>query len=80
MNEVEFFEQDLMENGKSVGKVAIFRGGLNNENPSDLLEKAVSKYVGNRGYNEFVEINLDNPWVRIIVLGINDPKYKKFKL
>ena len=80
MNKVEFFEQELTKDNKKVGKVAIFRGGLNTDNPTAILDSAVSKYVGNDGYNEFVEIFLDNPWVRVVVIGINELEYKKFEL
>ncbi|MGB3227094.1 MAG: hypothetical protein WBB02_03895 [Saprospiraceae bacterium] len=80
MNQIELFEQDLTKGQKAVGKIAIFRGGLNTDNPSELLERAVSKYVGDKGYNEFVEIYLDNPWVRVIVLGINELEYINYEL
>lgn len=78
MNNIEIFEQDLTKNGTKVGKVAILRGGLNTDNPTALMNSAVSDYVGTTGFNEFVEIYLDNPWVRVIVSGINDLDFKPF--
>ena len=42
------------------------------------MNDAVSKYVGSTGYNEFVEIYLDNPWIRVIISGINELDYKIF--
>lgn len=80
MSKIEIFEQPLTKDNREVGKVAILRGGLNTENPTALMDSAVSKYVGRTGYNEFVEIYLDNPWVRVVVIGINDLEYKPFEL
>ena len=78
MSKIEIFEQVLTKNGNRVGKVAILRGGLNTNNPTAIMDEAVSKYVGNTGYNEFVDINLDNPWVRVIIGGINEIEFKTF--
>jgi len=74
MNGIEIFEQEI----KNGCKVAILRGGLNTDNPTAILNDAVSTYVGEEGYNEFVEIFLDNPWVRVIVSEINELDYKPF--
>lgn len=79
MEDVEIFEQLLKNDNQVVGKIAIIRGGLNTDNPTGLLNAAVSEYVGNTGYNEFVEIFLDNPWVRVVMSGINEIDFKKFE-
>ena len=42
------------------------------------MNAAVSEYVGRDLYNEFVEIHMDNPWVRVIVSNINELDYKDF--
>lgn len=76
---IEIFEQVLKNNDEEIGKIAILRGGLNTENPSAIMDEAVSRYVDTKEYNEFVEIFLDNPWVRVIVKGINELEYKTFK-
>ena len=76
MKNAEIFEQELKNGDKIVGKVAILRGGLNTDNPTGILNAAVSQYVERTGYNEFVEIYLDNPWVRVIVSGINELDFK----
>jgi len=78
MNKVEIFVQELKVGSNCVGKLAVLRGGLSTENPTELMNSAVSKYVGLKGYNEFVEIYLDNPWVRVIISGINKLDYKPF--
>ncbi|MBL0202352.1 MAG: hypothetical protein IPP81_20005 [Chitinophagaceae bacterium] len=79
MEDVEIFEQLFRNDNQVVGKVAIIRGGLNTDNPTGLLNLAVSQYVENTGYNEFVEIFLDNPWVRVVMSGINEINFKKFE-
>ncbi len=78
MNKIEIFEQELKNGDKTVGKVAILRGGLNTDNPTAIMNDAVSTYVGTKGYNEFIEVFLDNPWVRVVVSGINELDYKEF--
>jgi len=78
MNKIEIFEQELKNADRTVGKVAILRGGLNTDNPTAIMNDAVSTYVGTKGYNEFVEVFLDNPWVRVLVSGINELDYKEF--
>lgn len=79
MEDVEIFEQLLKNGNQVVGKMAVIRGGLNTDNPTGLLNLAVSEYVQNTGYNEFVEIYLDNPWIRVVMSGINEIEFKKFE-
>lgn len=79
MSEIDIFEQEISLNGERKGKIAILRGGLGKENPTEFMNEAVSKYVGDKMYNQFIEIFLDNTWVRVIINGINDFDYKEFK-
>jgi hypothetical protein len=53
-------------------RIAILRGGLGQPNPTEYMDNIVSEFVENRGYNEFIERFLDNPWVRVILEGINE--------
>lgn len=46
--------------------------------PVKYLNEAVHNYVGNEGYNEFIDANMDNPWIRIIVKGINEMGQNQF--
>lgn len=78
MSKIEIFEQELKKGDNKVGKVAILRGGLNSENPTAVMNDAVSTYVGRKGHNQFIEIHLDNPWVRVVIGGINEVEYKDF--
>ncbi len=62
-----------VENG---GIIAILRGGLNK--PKSYMDYVVSEYVGHAMHNQFIEIFLDNPYVRVVVTGINDFNYEVF--
>lgn len=62
-----------VENG---GVITILRGGLNK--PKSYMDNIVSEYVGDEIHNQFIEIFLDNPYVRVIVSGINDFDYDVF--
>ena len=58
-------------NNKSV-YLTILVGGLNENNPQEYMDFVVSKFVTGRMYNEYVDANLDNPWLRIIIEDVND--------
>lgn len=72
MDEVKIFEQLFTVGGRNVGKMAILVGGLNRPNPKQFMDEAVSRYVGNIGHNQYIEIHLDNPWTRVVTTGINE--------
>lgn len=52
-------------NHKGKGKIGIFQS--NSDDPFLELDTAIKKYVGNKGYKEFVDVNMDNHWVRIVI-------------
>lgn len=81
MEDVKIFEQELIDkrNGNSVGKMAIIVGGINSANPKGVVDEAVQRYVGEKSFCHFTEIHLDNPWVRIVISGINNVPYQPFK-
>lgn len=72
MANVKKYEQPITVNGVNVGKITILVGGLNEPNPKEFMDEAVSKYVGSKGHNQFVEIHLDNPWTRVVMDCINE--------
>ena len=83
MEKIEFYEQDLYSKNEQdkleiVGKMAILKGGIGSVNPKAVMDEAVEKYVGYNNYCQFVEIHLDNPWVRVVIKGINALKYVPF--
>lgn len=58
--------------------VTILRGGYNHEDPASYMDEVVKNYVENKDYNEFIETNLDLPWVRVIIEGINEIAFTKY--
>ena len=58
------------------GTVTILRGGWTRADAKTYMDDAVRQFVENRLINQFVEIHLDIPQVRIIVEGINDIIYQ----
>lgn len=68
------------ENGENieVGSVTIMCGGFNSENPKYVMDNIIREYTGSKEYNDFVEIFLDNPYVRVIIEGINELDYEEF--
>ena len=81
-SDVEIVEQDFIQDGVKIGTIAFFRGGMRSNNPTAKLNAAVKEYTKNIGnkYSEFVNITMDNPWVRILVSTDTDVeiKYSKF--
>lgn len=61
-----------IHNGRKVAFITILVGGLNDSNPKAYMDYVVSDFVNGRMYNEYIDANLDNPWLRIIIEDIND--------
>jgi len=72
INEAEY---DL-ENG-SKGKVAVFLYYGSGE-PSKVLNFAIHSYVDGQPYYEFIDAEMNNPWMRVVVSNINDMKQESF--
>ena len=53
-------------------RITILFGGLNHANPKAYMDYVVSEFVDGKFYNEYIDSNLDNPWLRIIIEGVND--------
>ncbi len=77
--DVEIYESILIsKKADTNGKIAVIRGGLNSEKPILFMNEIVQEYVDKKEYKEFVEIYLDNPWVRIIFFDFDLIKYEPF--
>lgn len=59
------------------GKIAIFTY-IGEGDPISRLQYVVSEYVKNKGYNQFVDINGDNPWTRVICSNLDLIKTETF--
>lgn len=53
-------------------KITILMGGLALQDPKSYMDYVVSEFVKGKFYNEYIDSNLDNPWLRIIIEGMND--------
>ena len=74
MRNTEIFDQVLLEkDGEVISKFAI----LVNTNVDELTTDIVHYWNGAKA-NMFVDIKLNNPWIRVIVSGINELKYENF--
>jgi hypothetical protein len=73
---MEICQFELLHPNGRMDRMAVLSCGLNVINPKALLDTAVSSYVGYEGYNEFIEIHLDNLWQRIIISGLDELNYQ----
>lgn len=78
MEDVKIFEHSWTSINGRPNKMAILWGAMSKDNPTAYMNSAVSEYVQSTGYNEFVEIHMDNPWIRVIVKNINDLPFDDF--
>lgn len=56
----------------------IIKGGFNAPNPKSYMDAIVMELVQNRGYNQFIEATLTNPYYRILLFNINDLEEREF--
>lgn len=77
MEEVKIQESTIeLRNGQK-GKIAILIY-VGDDDPIPKLDWAVSEYVESIPYSEFIDINNDNPWVRVILSDINNMTQENF--
>ncbi len=77
MGNVKIQESTIdLQNGQK-GRVAVLTN-VGEENPTAKLDWAVAEYVGNAGYNQFVDVHADNPYMRVIISGINEMSQEDF--
>ncbi len=79
MGKVKFQESTIDLKHDRHGKIAVFfyEGS---DDPRGALDQAVSKYVQHDSFSQFVEISRNNPWVRVVILGMNEMDQKDFDL
>ena len=58
-------------------KIAIFTY-TGNKNPKSSLDEAVRDYTKGNTFNQFIDYHLDNPWTRVVVIGINRIKQEPY--
>ena len=80
---MQFYESEpLLRNaaGQPIARFAIFSETGRNPKPQYNVQISVNQYVGNHGYYDFVEEWLDNPWVRVVLFGLEhlEPYFENF--
>jgi hypothetical protein len=84
MNDLTINESEyLLENGK-MGKIAVFLYSGSGE-PSRILDGAVHEYTKeingvDNSFTELIGANLDNPWMRVVISGVNDMYQENFDI
>lgn len=71
MRQVKIQQSTIELKGGGKGRVAVFLYG-GEGNPMVALDEAVAEYVGNEPASQFIDINMDNPWVRVVILHMNE--------
>jgi hypothetical protein len=77
MDKVIIQESSIALTHGRLGQIAVL-GYVGSGDPVANLDLAVSQYVGNVGHNQYIDINMDNPWTRVIISGINEMKPEDF--
>jgi hypothetical protein len=66
MEEVKIEEIGRRKKGRP--RVAILTY-IGDGDPCRLLDKTIQEYTHGKNYKEFIDMNMDNPWVRTIIFG-----------
>lgn len=74
--DVDVYESPLKD---SSAKLYVLRGGWNHPTPKQYMDEAVREFIETTLHNQFVEIHLDIPQVRVLIVGINDLPYKSIE-
>ena len=63
-----------------LAKIAVFSETGMNPKPQYNVQSAVNQYVGAHEYYDFIEEWLDNPWVRVVLFGLEylEPSFGNF--
>lgn len=67
---LKIFEKDLSD--KNDVKLIVFIADINSDHPKNDIDRAIAKYTKDRGYIDFVDSHLDNPWIRVVIVDFNN--------
>jgi hypothetical protein len=70
-NDLTINETTFELNKNKKGKIAVFMYSGDSD-PVKILDDAVRLYVGEVGYHELIDYNLENPWMRVVLSDINE--------
>jgi hypothetical protein len=77
MGNIKIQESNIDLTFGRTGKIAIFLYSGDGD-PVSELNSAVSTYVGYNSYHQFIDINMDNPWIRVIMSDLNEMEQVDF--
>jgi len=77
MGQIKIQESELDLTQERKGKIAVITY-LGEDDPVETLNQAVYTYTQGKMYSEFIDINMDNPWTRVIMSHINDMEQENF--
>lgn len=71
---MDYYEKNIFGNPElpPIAKFVIFSETPRNPQPQNKIKSAVSNYVGRQRYYDFVEEWLDNPWIRVVMFGLEN--------
>lgn len=77
---MKIYEKEIKreDSGASIAKFVIFSETPSNMQPQDNVQAAVGRYVKSQRYYDFVEEWLDNPWLRVVFLGLENIPFKPY--
>ncbi len=67
---VQIHESDLPN-----GKLVILIGEVESETSQICMDDIVRKYVGENGYINLIDSHLDNPLMRVVIIGFNNLEF-----
>lgn len=67
----------IIEQNIGLSKIAILKCDKNTPNPKAHMDLFLSKYVSGELYNSYMDRDLNNPYVRVVIKGINDLKWER---
>ena len=74
--DVDVYQQLIAEES---ARLTILRGGWTKDYPKQYMDVVVSEFMEGKLHNQFVEIHLDIPQVRVIIEGINEIHFDDLK-
>ncbi|MCQ2316311.1 MAG: hypothetical protein MJZ85_06465 [Bacteroidales bacterium] len=79
--QIEKYEVELIPGNQFTrSKIVFLFANPEIENPRPIMESAVQYVIEGSLYNAFIDSHLDNPWIRIVVVGINNLPFEPYPI
>lgn len=81
MRDVQIYERTIKDNnGNPIGKVALLWGGSRSDTPTSHMNDASCLYVKNEPHTEYIDKRLNQPWLRVILKGLNEIPFRNYDI